>query len=65
MWESAYRIFFGCPNLVIDLQSDVVLNVFRNGLQDLLMSREGSSYGDNEQSFGRPGCIADSDITPY
>lgn len=35
MRETAYRVFSGCPNLVMDLQTDAVLNVFRNGLQDL------------------------------
>ncbi|KAK0475517.1 armadillo-type protein [Armillaria novae-zelandiae] len=34
MRETAYRVFSGCPNLVMDLQTDAVLNVFRNGLQD-------------------------------
>lgn len=32
--ESAYRIFSGCPNLVMDLQLDAVLGVFQRGLQD-------------------------------
>lgn len=32
--ESAYRIFAGCPNLVMDLQTDAVLAVFQRGLQD-------------------------------
>ncbi|PPQ74728.1 hypothetical protein CVT26_005110 [Gymnopilus dilepis] len=32
--ESAYRIFAGCPNLVMDLQIDAVLGVFQRGLQD-------------------------------
>ncbi|KAK2464446.1 hypothetical protein APHAL10511_003594 [Amanita phalloides] len=32
--ESAFRIFAGCPNLVIDLQTEAVLDVFRRGLQD-------------------------------
>lgn len=33
MRESAYRLFAGCPNLVIDLQTDAVLGVFQRGLQ--------------------------------
>jgi hypothetical protein len=32
--ESAFRIFAGCPNLVVDLQADGVLGVFQKGLQD-------------------------------
>lgn len=32
--ESAYGVFAGCPNLVMDLQTDAVLTVFRRGLQD-------------------------------
>ncbi|TFK20034.1 ARM repeat-containing protein [Coprinopsis marcescibilis] len=32
--ESAYRVFAGCPNLVMDLQTDAVLSVFQKGLQD-------------------------------
>ena len=32
--ECAFRIFSGCPNLVIDLQTDAVISVFRGGLQD-------------------------------
>ena len=32
--ESAYRVFAGCPNLVMDLQTDAVLGVFQRGLQD-------------------------------
>lgn len=32
--ECAYRLFSGCPNLVMDLQTDAVLTVFRKGLQD-------------------------------
>jgi len=32
--ESAFRIFSGCPNLVMDLQIDVVVGVFEKGLQD-------------------------------
>ncbi|KAF6749808.1 armadillo-type protein [Ephemerocybe angulata] len=32
--ESAYRVFAGCPNLVMDLQTDAVLQVFQKGLQD-------------------------------
>jgi hypothetical protein len=34
LWESAYRVFAGCPNLVMDLQTDAVLAVFQRGLQD-------------------------------
>jgi hypothetical protein len=32
--EAAYRVFAGCPNLVMDLQTDAVLGVFQKGLQD-------------------------------
>jgi len=32
--ETAYRVFAGCPNLVMDLQVDAVLSVFQKGLQD-------------------------------
>jgi hypothetical protein len=32
--EGAYRVFAGCPNLVMDLQTDAVLGVFQKGLQD-------------------------------
>lgn len=32
--ESAFRVFAGCPNLVLDLQTDAVLGVFQRGLQD-------------------------------
>ncbi|KAI0046306.1 ARM repeat-containing protein [Auriscalpium vulgare] len=32
--ESAYRVFAGCPNLVMDLQTDAVLRVLQKGLQD-------------------------------
>jgi hypothetical protein len=32
--ESAFRVFSGCPNLVMDLQIDAVLNVLGRGLQD-------------------------------
>ncbi|KAH7920554.1 ARM repeat-containing protein [Leucogyrophana mollusca] len=32
--ECAYRVFSGCPNLVMDLQTDAVLSVFQKGLQD-------------------------------
>ena len=32
--ESAFRIFSGCPNLVMDLQVDVVVSVFEKGLKD-------------------------------
>ncbi|KAL1730373.1 armadillo-type protein [Schizophyllum commune] len=31
--ESAYTIFAGCPNLVLDLQTDAVLRVFLRGLR--------------------------------
>ncbi|KIY64331.1 ARM repeat-containing protein [Cylindrobasidium torrendii FP15055 ss-10] len=34
MRETAFTVFAGCPNLVMDLQTDAVLNVFRSGLQD-------------------------------
>lgn len=32
--ESAFRVFAGCPNLVMDLQIDAVLGVFQRGLKD-------------------------------
>ncbi|KAJ8091013.1 importin subunit beta-3 [Marasmius tenuissimus] len=32
--ESAFRVFAGCPNLVMDLQTDAVLRVFSQGLKD-------------------------------
>jgi hypothetical protein len=32
--EGAYRVFSGCPNLVMDLQTDAVLGVFQKGSQD-------------------------------
>ncbi|KAH9474214.1 hypothetical protein JR316_0010363 [Psilocybe cubensis] len=32
--ESAYRVFAGCPNLVMDLQINAMLGVFQCGLQD-------------------------------
>ncbi|KAJ3791198.1 armadillo-type protein [Lentinula aff. detonsa] len=32
--ESAYRVFAGCPNLVMDLQTDAVLGVLGKGLRD-------------------------------
>ena len=32
--EAAFRVFAGCPNLVVDLQTDAVLAVFQRGLQD-------------------------------
>lgn len=32
--ESAFRVFSGCPNLVMDLQTDAVLSVLGRGLQD-------------------------------
>jgi uncharacterized protein YoaH (UPF0181 family) len=32
--DGAYRVFAGCPNLVMDLQTDAVLGVFQKGLQD-------------------------------
>lgn len=34
MRQSAFRVFAGCPNLVMDLQTDVVLGVLGRGLQD-------------------------------
>lgn len=34
MRENAYRVFAGCPNLVMDLQTDAVLGVFQRGLLD-------------------------------
>ena len=32
--DSAFRIFASCPNLVMDFQTDVVLRVLQDGLQD-------------------------------
>ncbi|KII95405.1 hypothetical protein PLICRDRAFT_86789 [Plicaturopsis crispa FD-325 SS-3] len=32
--EAAFAVFSGCPNLVMDLQTDGVLRVFQKGLQD-------------------------------
>jgi hypothetical protein len=32
--ETAYRVFAGCPNLVMDLQTDAVIGVLQKGLQD-------------------------------
>lgn len=32
--ENAYRVFAGSPNLIIDLQTDSVLDVLQKGLQD-------------------------------
>ncbi|KAJ8507252.1 hypothetical protein ONZ45_g10362 [Pleurotus djamor] len=32
--ESAFKVFEGCPNLVMDLQTDAVIGVFQSGLQD-------------------------------
>lgn len=32
--EAAYRVFSGCPNLVMDLQPGVVLRIFQQGLHD-------------------------------
>ncbi|PPR07809.1 hypothetical protein CVT24_002881 [Panaeolus cyanescens] len=32
--ESAFRVFAGCPNLVMDLQIDAVLSVLQGGLRD-------------------------------
>ena len=32
--ETAYRVFAGCPNLVMDLQVEAVLTAFQRGLQD-------------------------------
>ncbi|KAG7091694.1 hypothetical protein E1B28_010715 [Marasmius oreades] len=32
--ESAFLVFKGCPNLVMDLQTDAVLSVFSRGLKD-------------------------------
>ena len=32
--EAAYRVFEGCPNLVMDLQTDAVIGVLQKGLQD-------------------------------
>jgi importin-5 len=32
--EGTYRFFSGCPNPVVDLQTDAVLGVFQKGLRD-------------------------------
>ena len=32
--DVAFRLFAGCPNLVMDLQTDAVLGVLKKGLQD-------------------------------
>lgn len=32
--ETAYLVFAGCPNLVLDLQTEAVVGVFRRGLED-------------------------------
>lgn len=32
--EAAFRVFAGCPNLIIDLHSDAVLALLQKGLQD-------------------------------
>ncbi|KAI0314845.1 armadillo-type protein [Amylostereum chailletii] len=32
--ETAFRLFTGCPDLVMDLQTDAVLGVLKKGLQD-------------------------------
>jgi importin-5 len=34
MREAAYRVFAGCPNLVMDLQVEAVVAVFQRGLAD-------------------------------
>ena len=32
--ENAYRLFSGCPNLVMDLQVESVLGLLQQGLRD-------------------------------
>ncbi|KAI8978352.1 ARM repeat-containing protein [Trametes punicea] len=32
--EAAFRVFAGCPNLVMDLQMDAILSMLQRGLQD-------------------------------
>ncbi|KAI0761084.1 ARM repeat-containing protein [Trametes elegans] len=32
--EAAYRVFAACPNLIMDLHTDAILNSLQNGLQD-------------------------------
>lgn len=32
--ETAYLVFAGCPNLVLDLQTEAVVGVYRRGLED-------------------------------
>jgi hypothetical protein len=32
--EGAYRVFAGCPNLVMDLEIDTVLGTLQKGLED-------------------------------
>ncbi|KAF5317121.1 hypothetical protein D9611_003502 [Ephemerocybe angulata] len=36
--ESGYRVFAGCPNLVMDLGTDVLLQVFQKGPQTMSLS---------------------------
>ena len=32
--QSAFRVFAGCPNLMMEIQTDAVLGVLGRGLQD-------------------------------
>ncbi|KAJ2968754.1 hypothetical protein NUW54_g13124 [Trametes sanguinea] len=32
--EAAFRVFAGCPNLIMDLQTDAIISILQNGLQD-------------------------------
>ncbi|KAI0349047.1 ARM repeat-containing protein, partial [Trametes cingulata] len=32
--EAAYRVFAGCPNLIMDLQTEAILSILQKGLQD-------------------------------
>ncbi|KAL1940497.1 hypothetical protein VTO73DRAFT_9069 [Trametes versicolor] len=32
--EAAFRVFAGCPNLIMDLQTDAILAILQKGLQD-------------------------------
>ncbi|KAI9070353.1 hypothetical protein FKP32DRAFT_1586247 [Trametes sanguinea] len=32
--EAAFRVFAGCPNLIMDLQTDAIISILQKGLQD-------------------------------
>jgi hypothetical protein len=42
--SSAFRMFSGCPNVVLDLQTDAVLGVFQRGLPDTESTQVRSLY---------------------